>query len=198
MWIVLFCMCIFDIYVYLIFFLFLILSIYLLWFHLKIFHLILFAVSLSRSSHPYCVFNSVSSHLWCCQLFSVCFCDSLIIFTFLFFCFIFYPLLLSFHVFFELFYLCSITCFYGGISFIIIIFLNVIWFRWIYHLLYYNSFLFLLLYFNNFYFFCFSWFTVFCQFSTVQQSYPVTHTYIHSFYHIILHHKWLDIVLSTI
>ena len=42
--------------------------------------------------------------------------------------------------------------------------------------------------FNDFYFFRYSWFTVFCQFSTVQQNDPVTHTYIHSFSHIILHH----------
>ena len=34
----------------------------------------------------------------------------------------------------------------------------------------------------------YSWFTVFCQVSTVQQSNPVTHTYRHSFSHIILHH----------
>jgi len=43
-------------------------------------------------------------------------------------------------------------------------------------------------FFNDLYFFHYSWFTVFCQFSTVQQSDPVTHTYIHSFSHIILHH----------
>ena len=48
---------------------------------------------------------------------------------------------------------------------------------------------------KNFYFFHYSWFTVFCQFSTVQGD-PVRHTYIHYFSHIImLHHKWLDIVL---
>ena len=34
---------------------------------------------------------------------------------------------------------------------------------------------------NDFYFFHYSWFTVFCQFSTKQQSDPVTHTYKHSF-----------------
>ena len=39
-----------------------------------------------------------------------------------------------------------------------------------------------------FYFFHYSCFTVFCQFSTVQQRDPVTYTYIHSFSHIILHH----------
>ena len=41
---------------------------------------------------------------------------------------------------------------------------------------------------NDFYFFHYSWFTVFCQFSTVQQGDPVTHTCVHSFSHIILHH----------
>ena len=39
--------------------------------------------------------------------------------------------------------------------------------------------------FNDFYFFHYIWFTVFCQFSTVQQGDPVTHTYIHSFSHFI-------------
>ena len=34
---------------------------------------------------------------------------------------------------------------------------------------------------NDFYFFHYNWFTVFCQFSTVQQGDPVTHTCIHSF-----------------
>ena len=54
-------------------------------------------------------------------------------------------------------------------------------------------------FFNDFYFFHHSWFTVFCQFSTVQQGDPVTHTYIHSFSHIVmLHHKRLDIVPSAI
>ena len=53
--------------------------------------------------------------------------------------------------------------------------------------------------FLNVFFFHYSWFTVFCQFSTLQQGDPVTHTYIHSFSHIImLHHKWLDIVPSGI
>ena len=46
----------------------------------------------------------------------------------------------------------------------------------------------LLFYFSNdFYFFHYSWFTVFCPLSTIQQSDPVTHTYIHSFSHILLH-----------
>ena len=44
------------------------------------------------------------------------------------------------------------------------------------------------LFFNDFYFFHYSWFTVFCRFSTVQQSDLVTHTYIHYFSHIIFHH----------
>ena len=48
---------------------------------------------------------------------------------------------------------------------------------------------FILFFKNDFYFFHCSWFTVFCQFSTVQQSDPVTHKYIHSFSHIILHRK---------
>jgi len=52
---------------------------------------------------------------------------------------------------------------------------------------------------NNFYFFDYSWFTMFCQFSAVQQGDPVTHTCIHYFSHIImLHHKWLDIAPSAI
>ena len=41
---------------------------------------------------------------------------------------------------------------------------------------------------NDFYFFHYSWYTVFCQFSTAQQGDPVTYTYIHYFFHIILHH----------
>ena len=41
--------------------------------------------------------------------------------------------------------------------------------------------------FNEFYFFHYS-FTVVCQFSTVQQSDPVTHIHVHAFSHIILHH----------
>ena len=44
------------------------------------------------------------------------------------------------------------------------------------------------IFYNDFYFFHYSWFTVFCQLSTVQQSDPVTHIYIHSFSHIITHH----------
>ena len=39
-----------------------------------------------------------------------------------------------------------------------------------------------------FYFFHYSCFTGFCQFSPVQQSDPVTHTHMHSFSYIILHH----------
>ena len=45
-----------------------------------------------------------------------------------------------------------------------------------------------------FMFFHYSWFIVFCQFSTVQHGDPVTHTCIHSFFS---HHKWLDIVPSA-
>jgi len=53
--------------------------------------------------------------------------------------------------------------------------------------------------FNDFNFFHYSWYTVSCQFSTLQPSDPVTHTYIHSHSHIImLHHKWLDRVPSAI
>ena len=37
-----------------------------------------------------------------------------------------------------------------------------------------------------FYFFHYYWFTVFCQFSTIQQGDSVTHKYIHSFSHIIM------------
>ena len=50
-----------------------------------------------------------------------------------------------------------------------------------YHLCLYQI-LFLNLFFNNdFYFFHYRWFTVFCQFSTVQRGDPVTHTCIHFF-----------------
>ena len=35
--------------------------------------------------------------------------------------------------------------------------------------------------------FQYSWFTVFCPFSAIQQCDPVAHTYIHSFSHVILH-----------
>ena len=35
---------------------------------------------------------------------------------------------------------------------------------------------------NDFYFFHYSWFTVFCQFSTIQQDDPVTHECIHYFF----------------
>ena len=63
---------------------------------------------------------------------------------------------------------------------------------------------------NDFYFFHYSWFTVFCQFSTTQKSDPVTHIHTHTHTHthiyilfltlssIMLHHNWLDIVPSTI
>ena len=54
------------------------------------------------------------------------------------------------------------------------------------------------LFFNDFYFFHYSWFTVFCQFSPVQQSDPVTHTCKHSFSHVLLHHEWLDVVPCAI
>ena len=47
------------------------------------------------------------------------------------------------------------------------------------------------IYFKWFLFFHYSLLTVFCQFSTVLQSDSITHTYIHSFSHIILHQKWL-------
>ena len=63
--------------------------------------------------------------------------------------------------------------------------------------------------FNDFYFFHYSWFTVLCQFSTVQQSDSFTHTYSDTYTHthiyilflilssIMFHHKWLDIVPSA-
>ena len=38
------------------------------------------------------------------------------------------------------------------------------------------------IFYNNFYLFHYSWLTVFCQFSTVQQGDPVIHTCIHSFF----------------
>ena len=45
---------------------------------------------------------------------------------------------------------------------------------------------------SDFYFFHYSWFTLFCQFPTVQRSDTVTHTrtyiYIHSFSHMFLYH----------
>ena len=41
---------------------------------------------------------------------------------------------------------------------------------------------------NDFYFFHSSWCTVFYQFSTAQRGDPVTHAYIQSFSHILLHH----------
>ena len=54
---------------------------------------------------------------------------------------------------------------------------------------------------RDFYFFHYIWFTVFCQFSTVQQR---TQSHIHIYIHflalssIMLHHKWVDIVPSDI
>ena len=54
-------------------------------------------------------------------------------------------------------------------------------------------------FFMIFIFFCYSWFTVFCQFSALQHGDPVTHIWTHFFSHIImLHRKWLDIVPSAI
>ena len=50
---------------------------------------------------------------------------------------------------------------------------------------------------NEFYCFHYSWFTVFFQFSIVQQGDPVTHTYIHSFSHIILRHCFSFFLLFT-
>ena len=66
---------------------------------------------------------------------------------------------------------------------------------------------------NDFYFFQYSWFTVFCQFSTIQQIDGHAHIYIYIYIHIhmythtrilsltlssiMLHHKWLDIVPSA-
>ena len=46
---------------------------------------------------------------------------------------------------------------------------------------------------KDFYFYHDNWFTVFCEFSTVRQSDPVTQTYIHYFSHIILHHAPLQV-----
>ena len=54
-------------------------------------------------------------------------------------------------------------------------------------------------FYNDFYFSHYSRFTVFCQFSPVQQGDPITHTYIHSFSHMImLRHKGLDAVPSAV
>ena len=62
---------------------------------------------------------------------------------------------------------------------------------------------------TDFYFFHYSWLTVFCQYSTVQQSDPVTRTYIyvyvciyiythtHSSSHIILHHAPSQVISSS-
>ena len=57
----------------------------------------------------------------------------------------------------------------------------------------YQFFFFLL---NDFCFFQYGWFTEFCQFSTVQQSDPVTHTSIHSFSYIIMLHHALSQVIK--
>ena len=51
-----------------------------------------------------------------------------------------------------------------------------------------------LLFLNGFYFFHYTWLTVFCQFSTAQQSDPVAHAHSHSFPHVTLHRKGLDTV----
>ena len=54
---------------------------------------------------------------------------------------------------------------------------------------------------NDFNFFHYSWFTGFYQFSTVQQSDPVTHTCVYILFltlsSIKLHHKWPEIVPSA-
>ena len=52
-------------------------------------------------------------------------------------------------------------------------------------------------FFNDFYFFHDRWFTVFYQFSTVQQGDPVTHACIDFFPHIIMLPKWLDTIPSA-
>ena len=56
--------------------------------------------------------------------------------------------------------------------------------------------LFFFLILTDFYFFHYSWFTVFCQSSTVQQGDLVTYIYIIflTLSSIMLHHRWLDIV----
>ena len=55
------------------------------------------------------------------------------------------------------------------------------------------------LFFKDFYFFHDSWFRIVLSIFYCTQGDPITHTYIHSFFLIImLHHKWLDIVPSTI
>ena len=46
----------------------------------------------------------------------------------------------------------------------------------------------LFLFFNDFYFSHYSWFTVSCQFSAVQQSDPVTHTHTHTYIYILFSH----------
>ena len=49
-------------------------------------------------------------------------------------------------------------------------------------LLFYHLQIFTKFFYNDFYFFHYSWFTMFYQFSTVQQGDPVIHTCIHSFF----------------
>ena len=59
-----------------------------------------------------------------------------------------------------------------------------------------------LIFLNDFHFFHYSWFTVFCQFSIVQESDPVTHAYIRILFltlsSITLHHQWLGTVPRAI
>ena len=45
----------------------------------------------------------------------------------------------------------------------------------------------IIVFFNDFYFFHYSWFTVFCQFSTVQQWPSLTHTHTHTHTHLCTH-----------
>jgi len=83
----------------------------------------------------------------------------------------------------------------GRLTFALFIFKFILFFFRIIHLFYSNvsvtiKFKHCILYFlifNDFYFFHYSWFTVFCQFSTIQQSDPVTHMYLYSFSQIILY-----------
>ena len=60
--------------------------------------------------------------------------------------------------------------------------LKIPWFLFFKNLFFFFIFFFTCSLFNDFYFFYYSWFTVFCQISTVQQSDPVTQTCIHSFF----------------
>ena len=81
------------------------------------------------------------------------------------------------------------------------LFLAIVWFIYVFiHSFVYSSISAFI--YNDFYFFYNSWFTVFCQFSTVQQSDPVTHIYTYVLFltlsSITLHHKWLDRVPSAI